>query len=83
MTTSLLIPLQVVAVIYNFINFCQTKVGGTPVYDFMTWDPIQETILFVITMLFAFSGFYLILCKVDQAVKLPFRGQAKIPKKIN
>ena len=65
MTSSLLIPLQVVAVIYNFINFCQTKIGGKPIYDFMTWDPIQNTAGFVIVLIGVFSAFYVLLCKMD------------------
>ena len=72
MTKKLLVPLQAVAVIYITINFCQTMVAGEPVYDFMPWDPVVQTAGLAFIMLVGFSIFYIVLCKVDEKIKLPF-----------
>ena len=74
MTSTLLVPLQIVGIIYNIINFCQTKIGGEPVYDFLSWDPVQDTVIFVVILIGGFSVFYMLLCQIDKSVKIPFES---------
>lgn len=65
---SIIKPIIGVASAYLFVNFCATKIQGTPMYDFLHWESM-ETAVIAGGILFTFTMVYFGFCLIDEKIK--------------
>lgn len=60
--------LVVIAVIYGFVNYKETKARGKPLYSFMTWED-SSTVFIYGGLIAAFTLVFIALSSVTIAIK--------------
>mmetsp|Transcript_38077 Transcript_38077/g.58106 ORF Transcript_38077/g.58106 Transcript_38077/m.58106 type:complete len:80 (+) Transcript_38077:608-847(+) len=55
-------------VVYSVINYIGTTLRGRPLYDFLDWQDWKSPVV-IVALLSGISGIYMVMCKIDKAMK--------------